>query len=105
MQVQPRGGDDPLENEMATLSRILAWRILWTEEPGRLQCIELQRVRHVCSELACTHINWLFTFDSLCDQHAHCSQKRTFYHLCSMSSLPLQLYHSYWLNVTTRAPT
>ena len=47
MQVQPLGGEDPLENEMATLSSILAWRILWTEEPGRLQCIELQRVRHV----------------------------------------------------------
>ena len=36
MQVQSQGREDPLENEMATLSSILAWRILWTEEPGGL---------------------------------------------------------------------
>ena len=44
MQVQSQGREDPLENEMATLSSILAWRILWTEEPGGLQSIGLQRV-------------------------------------------------------------
>ena len=38
--------EDPLEEEMATHSSILAWKILWTEEPGGLQSIELQRVRH-----------------------------------------------------------
>ena len=46
MQVQSLGEADPLGNEMATLSSILAWRILWTEEPGGLQSTELQRVRH-----------------------------------------------------------
>ena len=35
-----------LEKEMATQSSILAWEIQWTEEPGRLQLTELQRVRH-----------------------------------------------------------
>ena len=35
-----------LEKEMATHSRILAWKIPWTEEPGRLQSVGLQRVRH-----------------------------------------------------------
>ena len=35
-QVQYLGGEDPLEKEMATPSSILAWRIPWTEEPGRL---------------------------------------------------------------------
>ena len=35
--VQSLGREDPLEEEMATHSSILAWRILWTEEPGRLQ--------------------------------------------------------------------
>ena len=35
-----------LEKEMAAHSRVLAWRILWTEEPGGLQSIGLQRVRH-----------------------------------------------------------
>ena len=36
----------PLEKGMATHSSILAWKILWTEEPGGLQSMELQRVRH-----------------------------------------------------------
>ena len=36
------GREDPLEEGMATHSSILAWRILWTEEPGRLQSIESQ---------------------------------------------------------------
>ena len=35
-----------LEKEMATHSSILAWRITWTEEPGRLQSVGLQRVGH-----------------------------------------------------------
>ena len=40
------GGEDLLEKEMATHSSILAWKMSWTEEPGRLQSIALQRVRH-----------------------------------------------------------
>ena len=44
--VQSLGWEDPLEKEMATYSSILAWRILWTEEPGRLQSMGSQRVRH-----------------------------------------------------------
>ena len=43
--VQPLG-QDPLEKEMATHSSILAWRLLWTEEPGGLQSVGSQRVRH-----------------------------------------------------------
>ena len=38
--------DGPLEEGMATHSNILAWRIPWTEEPGRLQAIVSQRIRH-----------------------------------------------------------
>ena len=45
-QAQSLGREDPLEEGMATNSSILAWRIPWTEEPGRLQSTELQRVRH-----------------------------------------------------------
>ena len=45
-QVRSLGGEDPLEEEMATHSSILAWRIPWTEEPGGLQSIESQRVGH-----------------------------------------------------------
>ena len=42
--VQSLGWEDPLEKEMATHSSILAWKIPWTEEPGR-QSMESQRVR------------------------------------------------------------
>ena len=56
MQVHSLGGEDPLEKEMATHSNILAWEIPWTEEPGGLQSMGLQRVRqtehahmHVCT--------------------------------------------------------
>ena len=45
-QVQSLGREDPLEKEMATDSSILAWKIPRTEEPGRLQSMGLQRVRH-----------------------------------------------------------
>ena len=38
--------EDPQEKGMATHSRILAWEILWTEEPGGLQSTRLQRVKH-----------------------------------------------------------
>ena len=41
-QVQSLGLQDPLEEEMATHSSILAWRIRWTEEPGRQQSMESQ---------------------------------------------------------------
>ena len=44
--VQPLGWEDPLEEEMATHSGILAWRIPWTEEPGGLLSTGSQRVRH-----------------------------------------------------------
>jgi len=46
MRVQSLGQEDPLEGEMATHSSILAWEIPWTEEPGGLQSIRLQRVGH-----------------------------------------------------------
>ena len=46
MQVQSLDQEDPLEESMATRSSILAWRISWTEEPGGLQSIGLQRMGH-----------------------------------------------------------
>ena len=45
-QVQSLGREDLLEKEMATHSSILAWKIAWTEEPGRLQSMVSQRVGH-----------------------------------------------------------
>ena len=44
--VQSLGQEDPLEKKMATHSNILAWEIPWTEEPGELQSMGSQRVRH-----------------------------------------------------------
>ena len=46
MPVQSLGQEQPLQEGTATHSRILAWRIPWTEEPGRLQSMGSQRVRH-----------------------------------------------------------
>ena len=45
-QVQSLGRENPLQEGMATHFSILAWRIPWTEEPGRLQSIGSQRVGH-----------------------------------------------------------
>ena len=46
IQIRSLGEEDPLDKGMATHSSILAWSIPWTEEPGRLQSMGLQRVGH-----------------------------------------------------------
>ena len=45
-QVRSLGWEDPLEKEMVTHSSVLAWKIAWVEEPGGLQSMGSQRVRH-----------------------------------------------------------
>ena len=45
MQLWSLGWEDPPEEEMATYSSVFAWEVPWTEEPGRLQFMGLQRVR------------------------------------------------------------
>ena len=45
-KIQSLGWEDPLEEEMATHTSILAWTIPWTEEPGSLQSMGSQKVRH-----------------------------------------------------------
>ena len=45
-QVRSLGQEDPLEKKVATHSSTLAWKIPWTEDPGRLQSMGLQRVGH-----------------------------------------------------------
>ena len=52
MWVQSLGPEDPLKEEMATHSSILAWSIPWTEEPVGLQSMELQRIRHDWNDVA-----------------------------------------------------
>ena len=46
MQVHSMGGEDPLEEDMATHSSTIAWKIPWTEEPDRLESMGSQRVGH-----------------------------------------------------------
>ena len=63
-QPQSLGQEDPLEKRMATHSSILAWEILWTQEPGRLQSVVLQKVRHDNSLLAEVIFNGLECFEN-----------------------------------------
>ena len=49
IQFQSLGQEDSLEKEMATHSSIFPWKIPWTEEPGGLQSMELQRAGHNCT--------------------------------------------------------
>ena len=58
-QVWSLGQEDPLKKGLATHSRILAWRFSWTEEPGGLQPMGLQRVRHKWA--ITTNIQYIFT--------------------------------------------
>ena len=70
MWVQPVGGEDPLEEEMASHSSLLAWRTPRTEEPGGLQSLGLQRVGH----------------DSACRRSCEASQLRALSMLKSFNS-------------------
>ena len=63
-QVQSLDWEDPLEKEMATHSSILAWRIPWTEQPGRPQSMQSQRVSHdwVTDTFFFLFVNYLLNF-------------------------------------------
>ena len=55
-RVQSLGWEDPLEKGLATHSSILAWRVPWTEEPGRLQSVGLQKVGYRLSGFHFFHL-------------------------------------------------
>ena len=66
IRVQSLGQEDPLEEEMVTHSSTLAWKIQWTEKPGRLQSMGLQRVGHDWATSlthSLTH-SWIVTWSS-----------------------------------------
>ena len=65
MRVQSLGQEDPLEESMAAHSSVLAWRILWAEEPGRWQSTGSQRVRPDWSNLAGTHATYIYHISHL----------------------------------------
>jgi len=73
--------EDPLEQKMTTHSSILAWRIPWTEEPGRLQSMGLQRVRH----------NW--------------ATKQVFKNFPSICQIMKNLMYSFSIKLTKTKPT
>ena len=93
MWVQSLGGEDPLEEGMITHISILAWRIPWTEEPGGLQSIGLQRVGHFWNDLACMH--------AVTDKHLHVFRK-----FCININVFLHIEHlEVYLWVVTAATT
>ena len=67
------GWEGPLEKEMATHSSTLAWKIPWTEEPGRLQSKSSQRVRHDWMTALYTQLQIAFFFPLLSSFEWYCS--------------------------------
>ena len=94
MQVQSLDQEDALEEGRTTHSSILAWRIPGTEEPGRLQSIGSQRVRHDWSDLARTHAR------SGSDPGLNSHMSSTF--VCLQWLYPLSISQS---SYTVKAPT
>ena len=74
--VRSLGWEDPLEEDMATCSSILAWRISWTEEPGRLQSIGLQRV-DMTKQFSLSLFIWLHSPNPYSPLTTHCGQVKS----------------------------
>ena len=105
-RVQCLGQEDPLEEEMATHSSILAWRIPWTEEPGRLQSMGLQKswtwfsdsttpwlgrwVREG-SRMSCPRVETFLRFQPSCLEGQDSELRPTWSQnsLCHLSAIPL----------------
>ena len=99
-RVQSLGQEDLLEKEMAVHSSMLAWKIPWTEEPGRLQFMGLQRVSHDCVTSLSFFLVLLLTLENFlkedANQQNNSMHTATFYvcihstnlmkHFCSKSS-------------------
>ena len=66
--VWPLGWEDPVEKGTTTQSSVLAWRIPWTEEPGRLQSMGLQRVEH--NRVTFTFFFFFCYFKPCCYKHS-----------------------------------
>jgi len=90
--VQSLGQDDSLEEEIATHSTILAWRIPWTEEPGGLQCMGSQKVRHdkqLSMQKACTYKYSHFDQFQITDLRSLNENLKRWAYLIIRSSFPL----------------
>ena len=75
--VQSLGGEDPLEEGMATHFSVLAWRIAMTEKPGGLQSLGSERVIHDSSDLAHTHVSFYVVLRPTERMGFGCIQERT----------------------------
>ena len=106
-RVQSLSWEDPLEKEMATHSSTLAWKIAWTEEPGRLQSKRSQRVGHdwATSLSFATHRfnlpieslsfdSPMLNFDFVIEMLSHCQSSTL--HLIQLSSLLLSVSLSFF---------
>ena len=94
MRVWSLGQEDPMEKEMATHFSTLAWRIPWTEEPGGLQSMALQRVGHNWSDSAAAAVG------GAVDKYPLPMQGTWVWFLVQEDSTCLRatkpVYHSYW---------
>ena len=93
-QVWSLGWEDPLEKEMATHSNILAWRIPWTDEPGRLQSRGLQRVGYNLANKPpppCIYSPYFSLFWGCVSRHTLCPLLLSFSLLAASSTILLSL--------------
>ena len=95
-QVQSLGREDPLEKGMAIHSSTIAWRIPWTEEPGRLQSMGSQRVGHdwATSLIALFIIYWLFFISSRSLLNLSCIFSILVSRICICNSF---LFSRFWI--------
>ena len=82
------GWEDPLEKEMATHSSILAWKIPWTEEPGRLQSVGSKRVRH----------DWMTLLSLFKVRLSHCKMLRFPMNQAAIQLLFYSITRIYWFH-------
>ena len=108
LQVWSLGQEGPLEQEMATHSSILAWRILWTEEPGGLQSMGPQRVRQNWATNTFTFHGWQGNFWDLMRYLAIDSLRFSFLEkqagVCGNSLWPKNFTSRYILGETLPCP-
>ena len=99
--VQSLGREDPLEKEMAIHSSTLAWKIPWTEEPGRLQSMGSQRVRHDwATSLSFPFLMSIFQCYFLSSSHPllpHCVHKSVY--ICVSVPALCKLIHQYHFSI------
>ena len=103
MQDRSLGWEDPLEEDLATHSSTLAWRISWTEERGGLRSIGSHRVGHDWRDLACMHKHLIVLDTNAVTAEQFLSMNQKFLELkfrferCTNSILK-SLYRSFWLS-------